>query len=74
MVAGACYRLVSFVSAGEAAACTAEGDLLGMQGGVKPQGQDMTELFFSLYKQRLSEAKDRFRMTNNIGSVHYSGA
>lgn len=74
VVAGACYRLVSFVAAGEAAARTAEGDLLGMQGGVKPSGQDVTELMFSLYQQRLKEAKERARMTLNIGSVHYSGA
>jgi len=73
VVAGACYRLVSFVSAGEAAARTAEGDLLGTV-GQKPQPSDMTELFYSVYKTRLKEATDRMRMSQNIGSVHYSGA
>ena len=72
VIAGASYRLIQFVAAGEAAARTAEGDLLGMQGGVKPEAEGLTELFYSLYKQRLQEATDRMRQTQNIGSVHYS--
>ena len=72
VASGATYRLIQFVAAGEAAARTAEGDLLGMQGGVKPDPEGMTELFFSVYKQRLEEAKARMRQLVNVGSVHYS--
>ena len=73
ITAGAAYRAMSMLATGEAASRTAEGDLLGMQGGVKPKAEKLSELLFTLYTQKRMEARDRMRMEANIGAVHYIG-
>ena len=70
---GAAFKIMSFMDAGTVSERTAEGALMGSQGGSGVSAQKLAAHLYAMYQERLTNAESQLRATHDVGTVHYTG-